>query len=582
MNQVISWWLAFSLLLGLSIAANAQTSTPAASPRVTETAKPFDPAAATQAWLAVVPRDKREKSDAYFEGGYWLILWNFLLAAAISIFLLTSRISARLRDFAERVCRGSWQLPLQVILYAIPYFLTVAALSFPLNLYENFFREHQYGLATESFLPWFREQLIGLGIAIIGGTVLLIVLYAVFRRAPRTWWIWGTVVAVVFMFVIAFIAPVFIEPLFNTYKPLTRPEIRDPILAMARANQIPVKQVFEVDASRQTTRVSANVAGLLGTTRIALNDNLLKQCTLPEIRAVMAHEMGHYVLNHGAKLTVYFGIVALFGFSIAKFFFDWALRIWGERWDVRGISDPAGLPLLMLIFVTFTFLMTPVLNSIVRVTEREADQFGMNTSREPDGESKVAIKLGAYRKLDPSPFEEFIFFDHPSGRARIQMAMDWKAAHLPAGNVDTFEPATDLLPTMKKVLDTGDHFVLLSLFPNTPEESTPPPRFSWNETFHGYPVLGKTQIFDNIKRAAVLKELYKGVADSNGEIATCFIPRHGIHAALRNETVDLVICFHCAKVYVYSTSRKDMLPITNSAQTTFDSALQSAGLPLAK
>ena len=63
--------------------------------------------------------------------------------------------------------------------------------------------------------------------------------------------------------------------------------------------------------------------------------------------------------------------------------------------------------------------------------------------REPDGEAKVALKLGAYRKLDPSPLEEFIFFDHPSGRARIQMAMDWKAAHLPCGNLDAPEPATD-------------------------------------------------------------------------------------------------------------------------------------------
>ena len=108
-----------------------------------------------------------------------------------------------------------------------------------------------------------------------------------------------------------FIAPVYIEPLFNTYKPLNDPKISDPILAMARANEIPVTQVFEVDASRQTKRVSANVAGFLGTTRIALNDNLLKQCTLPEIREVMAHEMGHYVLNHGAKLLTYFGILFL-------------------------------------------------------------------------------------------------------------------------------------------------------------------------------------------------------------------------------------------------------------------------------
>src|SRR2546421_2259856 len=400
----------------------------------------FDPVKATNAWLATVPADKRAKSDAYFEGGYWLILWNFLVGAAIAIFLLNSRFSAQLRDFAERVTGSK---TLQTAIYAIVYMLTVAVLSFPLTFYQFFIREHQYGFATQTFGSWFLEQLIGLIIGLVAGIVALSILYAVFRHAPRSWWIWGTLVAVVLSFFGNFIAPVFVEPLFNTYKPLTDAKIRDPILAMAEANQIPVKQVFEVDASRQTTRISANVSGLLGTTRIALNDNLLKQCTLPEIRAVMAHEMGHYILNHGAKLTVYFGVVALFGFAIARFFFDWALRIWGERWDVHGISDPAGLPLLMFIFVTFTFLMTPVINSIVRTAEREADQFGINTSREPDGESKVALKLGTYRKLDPSPLEEFIFFDHPSGRARIQMAMDWKAAHLPVGNLDAPEPATE-------------------------------------------------------------------------------------------------------------------------------------------
>ena len=147
----------------------------------------------------------------------------------------------------------------------------------------------------------------------------------------------------------------------------------------------------------------------------------------------MAHEMGHYVLNHGAKLTIYFGVIALFGFAIARLIFDWATRRWGRRWDVRGIADPAGFPLLVLIFITYAFLLTPVLNTIVRITEREADQFGINTSREPNAMASVALKLGTYRKLNPRPLEEFIFFDHPSGRARIRMAMDWKAANLPCG-----------------------------------------------------------------------------------------------------------------------------------------------------
>ncbi len=448
MSRLIFSWLVVSLLFLVSIATDAQTPTPAVSAGPAETAKPFDPAVATRAWLDSVPREKREKSDAYFESGYWLILWNFLLAAAISIFLLASRISARLRDLAERICRGSrwlpqgsWQLPLQVVLYAIPYFLLVAALSFPLIVYQDFFREHQYGFATQSFVAWFREQLVALGVMLFIGTILLIVLYAVFRRAPRAWWIWGTGVAVLFLCTVTFIAPVYIEPLFNTYKPLTDPQIRDPILAMARANEIPVKQVFEVDASRQTTRVSANVSGFLGTTRIALNDNLLKQCTLPEIREVMAHEMGHYVLNHGAKLLTYSGIFILIGLALTRNLFEAAVRRWGDKWGVRGIADPAGLPLLALILSTFIFVLTPLLNTVVRVTEREADAFGINTAREPDGMAKVALKLGAYRKLDPTPLEEFIFFDHPSGRARIRMAMDWKAAHLPAGESASVESA---------------------------------------------------------------------------------------------------------------------------------------------
>jgi len=425
--------VAFFLGICTEVRAQEISAAPAISAPAPSIAPNADPATATRAWLDTVPADKRAKSDAYFEGGYWLILWNFLLAAAISIFLLSSRISARLRDFAEGKTRFK---AMQVILYAIPFILLTTLLGFPLNVYENFFREHAYGLATQNFSQWFREQLIALGVNLIVTSLLLVGLYAVFRRAPRTWWVWGTIVSIIFLMLGIMLAPVYIEPLFNTYKPLNNPAISEPILAMARANQIPVTQVFEVDASRQSNRVSANVAGFLGTTRIALNDNLLKQCTLPEIREVMAHEMGHYILNHSVKLIMYFSLFVLIGFVVAKVFFDTAVRRWGERWGVRGVADPAGLPLLSLIFATVFFLLTPITNTAIRVTEREADAFSINTSREPDGMAQVALKLGAYRKLDPTPLEEFFFFDHPSGRARIRMAMDWKAAHLPVGGSD--------------------------------------------------------------------------------------------------------------------------------------------------
>ncbi|HVF70163.1 MAG TPA: M48 family metallopeptidase [Chthoniobacterales bacterium] len=425
------------LLFVLGLSAFAQLPSPTVAeptPLPTPSIAPgTDPATATRAWLDTVPADKRARSDAYFEGGYWLILWNFLMAAAISIFLLASGISARLRDFAERVTGLRF---LQVVLYAVPVLFLIYVLGFPLNAYENFFREHAYGMANQSFGQWFGEQLKLFFVNLVVTSLLLIGLYAVFRRAPRTWWVWGTIVSIIFTTLGIMLAPVYIQPLFNKYTPLSDPAISEPILAMARANQIPVSQVFEVDASRQTKRVSANVSGFMGTTRIALNDNLLKRCTLPEIREVMAHEMGHYILNHSFKLTTYFSFFFLLGFIALRVFFQAAVNRWGQGWGVRGIADPAGLPLLSLIFSTVFFLLTPIINTTVRVHEREADAFSVNTAREPDAFAMVALKLGEYRKLDPSPLEEFIFFDHPSGRARIRMAMDWKAARLPAGKTE--------------------------------------------------------------------------------------------------------------------------------------------------
>lgn len=420
----------FCVLTNITTHAQSPTPSPATTESISVNTDGLDPAAATKAWLDSVPADKRAKSDAYFEGGYWMLLWDFLVAAVIMIFLLASGISVRLRDFAERTARSRI---LQTLLYATPFLLITTIITFPLTYYEGFVRDHAYGLSTQSFGAWLSDQAKQGAVLFIVLLILLVVLYGVFRRAPRTWWLWAVAVFALFSMLGAFFFPVYVAPLTNKYQPLTDASIRDPILQMARANQIPVNNVYEFDASRQSNRVSANVSGFLGTTRISLNDNLLKQCSLPEIRIVMAHEMGHYVLNHGAKLVMYSAIINFVSFGLLFVLFNAAIRRRGAKWGLRGISDPAALPLLVLIYAIIGFLFTPVGNTVTRVTEREADAFGINTAREPDGMAKVALKLGSYRKLNPGELEEVIFFDHPSGRARIRMAMDWKAARLPAG-----------------------------------------------------------------------------------------------------------------------------------------------------
>lgn len=387
----------------------------------------FDPEAATRAYLATLQGAARAKSDAYFEGGYWLLLWGALVTVLVSWIELRFGWSARWSGWAARVGRRRWLAP---ALYAFPFVVVTAALTLPWSIYTDFIREHQYGLSNQSFPEWGGDQLKGLLIQLIIFPLLLMAIYAVIRRSPRRWWLWATLVVSAFIMVGAVIAPVFITPLFNTYKPMPAGPLRDQILAMAHANHIPASNVYVFDASKQTKRISANVSGLGPTIRISLNDNLLNRTSPAEVKAVMGHEMGHYVLGHVWRNLIAFTAVFLVLFLLLWWAAPRLLARHGARWGVTEVADPASLPLLMAIASVLFLVMTPVLNTIVRTDEAEADAFGLNAAREPDGFAAVSMKLSEYRKISPSPLEEFVFFDHPSGENRVRRAMEWKAKQL--------------------------------------------------------------------------------------------------------------------------------------------------------
>jgi STE24 endopeptidase len=374
----------------------------------------FDARPATDAWLATVSGSDRQRSDAYFEGGYWLILWDFLSLAAVMLILLETRISARLRGLASRVSKRPW---LHAYFYWIGFVTISALLLFPLTIYESFFREHAYGLSNQSFGSWLRDQLIGFALVLFIGGLIVTTIVNLLRRLPRSWHLWGAVVTLAFLIFGVAVAPVFIAPLFNSYTPLKDQQIKAKILSLAHANGIPVNNVYQVDASRQSKRVSANVSGLFGTDRITLNDNLLKRCSEQGVLAVMGHEMGHYVMHHILNTILFSALLLLVMFLFLRWGLDRAIAKRGTQWQVNGPSDVGALPLAVLLISSFSFLLGPLSNTFTR-------------TRQPDGEAEVDLLLGEYRKLDPSPFEEFVFFDHPSGRTRIYAAMRWKAENL--------------------------------------------------------------------------------------------------------------------------------------------------------
>ena len=390
-------------------------------------AVPFDPEAATRAYLDTLQGAARAKSDAYFEGGYWLPLWGALISVLVYGAMLHFGWAAKWSGWASRITRREWLKP---GIFAVPFVLAGTIMFLPWSLYTGYFREHQYGMSNQSLGGWLGEAGISLGVGLVMNIIFFMVIYAVIRKSPKRWWLWGAGAVGVLAAIMIMIGPLFIDPLFNKYTPMKEGPVRSEILRIAHEQKIPANDVFVVDASRQTKRISANVAGLGPTVRIALNDNLLNRSNIHGIKAVMGHEMGHYKLGHIQTLLLWLVLMAAVGLFIMWWAAPRILARYGGRWNVRDVRDPASAALLSLLLAILGVPAGILFNSVVRHHESEADAFGLEAAREPDGFAMTAMQLSEYRKIEPAAWEEMIFYDHPSGRTRVRMAMDWKAAHL--------------------------------------------------------------------------------------------------------------------------------------------------------
>jgi STE24 endopeptidase len=382
----------------------------------------FDVDKATEAYLDLLSPEQRRLSDQYFEGGYWLQLWELLWTGAACVLLLVTGMSGWMSQLSQRLSRRKW---ISTPIYIAQFLIALSLLDLPMSIYTDFLREHQYGLSEQAFGGWIRDQLVIAGANVVIFALALTFVYAAVRRAGARWWIWATGLSWATLMIVQLIGPVYIFPLLNDYKPLPDGPVKEAVLSLARANQVPTSHVEWFDESKQTTRLSANVAGLLNTTRIALNDNLLNKSSLPEIKAVLGHEMGHYVLNHVWKAPILFTLMIGLAMALLNVAMDAALARWGGRIRLDDRADPAALPLAVALFSVIFFLLTPMQNLVSRSYEGEADAFGLNASREPYGWAMAAMRLSTYRKLRPGRLEEFVFYDHPSGYERVHAAMIW-------------------------------------------------------------------------------------------------------------------------------------------------------------
>ena len=388
----------------------------------------FDPVAATAAYLAVLTPAQHAKATAYTQGGHWLLLWSAVVSVAIAWAVLRSGVLVRLRDRLERGGPKPWRVSVAVVFV---YGLIEAVIGLPWSLYAGWWREKSYGLTSQALGGWLSEWALNVVISTVLLSLLLSAVYAVIRRAPRTWWIWGSGIAGLGFLALIVLSPVFIEPLFNKYTPAPPGQVRDTVVAMARANGVPSDKIYIYNGSKQSDRYTANVSGLFGTARVAMSDVMFKKAAdIAEVRGVVGHEMGHYVHTHSLWITLGYSTLALIGFFLVGRLFSWTqARL--PSGGVRGLGDPAGYPILSIILTVLGLLATPLQSSVIRLAESDADSFSLERFNEPDGLAKALVKTIEYRAATPSKLEETLFYDHPSVGNRVRKAMDWKMAHPP-------------------------------------------------------------------------------------------------------------------------------------------------------
>jgi len=386
----------------------------------------LDPQAAAAAYVDSLGPEALAKAAAYTSGNHWLLLWGLLVSAAWVWLVVRSGLLDRL---SQRLTpRGP---NLRAFAVATACFLLASVLTLPWDLYAEWWREQAYGRTSQPLGDFLMQAALATVIFSLLAGLFFVGLYALIRRAGQRWWLWsgGLTAAALAAFLLA--APVFIEPLFNDFRPVPEGEVRDALAAMARDAGVPTDRIFVYDGSRQSNNFTANVAGIGGSARIAISDVAFQGASLDEVKAVTAHEIGHYVLKHVWRTVFVLSALAVVLFFIADRLYPRLARAFGSR---APLHDPAGLPVVIFMVSLFGLLAQPVTNAIIRIGEIEADGYSLETVGLPDALASALVKTAEYRDPRPGRLQELLFYTHPSVERRIRRAMEWKATHAPGSS----------------------------------------------------------------------------------------------------------------------------------------------------
>ncbi|MFC5908783.1 M48 family metallopeptidase [Streptacidiphilus monticola] len=285
----------------------------------------------------------------------------------------------------------------------------------------------RWGLSVRRWSLFATDALKGFALAALVSAGVATALYALLRSAPARWWLWAALAGAAGVFLLSFLVPVVLEPLFNRFRPLDEGPLREQLAALVAGSGVPVRQLLVSDASRRTTATNAYVSGIGRTRRLVLWDTTIQQAPHEEVAAIAAHELGHAARRDVLGLTALSALGVAAGTAVLAA----ALRS-PALLSAAGVSrqqDPRSLGLVLAVVAVLGAVTGPAFNAVSRRVEARADGYALDLTQAPDAVVAMERRLAVANltDLDPDRLTVWLFATHPPIRDRIAHARSWAA-----------------------------------------------------------------------------------------------------------------------------------------------------------
>ncbi len=347
-----------------------------------------------------------------------LFIISFILQVTALGWLVFSHKGEAIARRLEESSGGHYWKSILMYFFLLWFFLRILRL--PFTLFGSYYWQHAWGFSTQSLASWWLDYTKSAALDLSLSMVGVVLFFLILKHWPKIWWVIGATLFSVWIAVQSFLWPVIVSPMFNHFEPVKNPSVINMVKDLAYKAGIQVDEVLVMDASRRTTMANAYFMGLGTTKQIVIYDNLLKNYPMDEVKAVLAHEMGHWQKGHiiqGLSLGVIgnflvWGLLALYLQKLRPKSRLYRPQLW------------AGLQLFLLLILMVT---NPLQNYISREMEKQADQVALELTENPSAIVRLQINLATKNLSDVSPpgFIVWYGYTHPPVLSRIEAMGDY-------------------------------------------------------------------------------------------------------------------------------------------------------------